>query len=49
MQIKFRELRCPWCGALIFRYKLYGSLCIEVKCYKCNGKFSYKEFNKGGI
>ena len=45
MKTKLKDLRCPWCGALIFRYKLYGSLCVEVKCYKCNGKFKYEESN----
>lgn len=30
------QFRCPTCNKLLFRYKLKGSLVIEVKCTRCS-------------
>jgi phage FluMu protein Com len=30
------EFRCPECNKLIFKYRLKGSLMLEVKCTRCN-------------
>ena len=30
------EFRCPTCNKLFFRYKLKGSLTLEVKCTRCS-------------
>jgi phage FluMu protein Com len=32
----FNEFRCPACNKLIFKYRLKGSLSVEVKCTRCN-------------
>lgn len=29
------QFRCPSCNKLLFRYKLKGSLKVEVKCIRC--------------
>lgn len=30
------QFRCPMCNKLLFRYKLKGSLKVEVRCTRCN-------------
>lgn len=30
------EFRCPNCNKLFFKYRVKGSLTVEVKCTKCN-------------
>jgi len=32
---EMNQFRCPSCNKLLFRYKLKGSLRIEVKCTRC--------------
>lgn len=30
------DFRCPRCNKLLFRYRLKGSLEVQVKCTRCN-------------
>lgn len=36
-RVYMNEFRCPQCNKLLFKYKLKGSLKIEVKCTRCYG------------
>lgn len=40
------DFRCPRCNKLLFRYKLKGSLEVQVKCTRCNTIAVLKEMNK---
>ncbi|KRQ86018.1 Mu-like prophage protein Com [Caloramator mitchellensis] len=30
------DFRCPKCNKLLFKYRLKGSLAVEVKCTRCS-------------
>lgn len=32
---EMEEFRCPTCNKLFFKYKLKGSLVVQVKCTRC--------------
>jgi len=32
------KFRCPSCNKLFFKYKLKGSLKVEIKCTRCSEK-----------
>ncbi|MDP4143227.1 MAG: hypothetical protein Q8936_01915 [Bacillota bacterium] len=32
----YDEFRCPSCNKLFFKYKLKGSLRVEIKCTRCS-------------
>lgn len=36
----FEEFRCPVCNKLLFKYRLKGSLSLEIKCTRCDNNIS---------
>ncbi|MDU7948744.1 MAG: hypothetical protein E7J31_09910 [Clostridium sp.] len=37
-----KEVRCPKCNKLIFRFELSGSIVFDVRCSRCKYHFNLK-------
>jgi phage FluMu protein Com len=37
---EMKQFRCPTCNKLLFKYRLKGSLSLEIKCTRCDNNIS---------